>query len=258
MPMQQMIEILRFGSSIPGHYWGCCAADIIQCFNVDPAGPAAIEITSGDGGSPILSKEGKPQFFGKTNEEVFLQRLRRGTFGSGDMPNHAFFAIMTESQVNGTNGKKWLAILKREGFEFVRTVCNSVYSGPSVLSKAKVSKTVGNNKNHIFALFRNIGNGAVGDPYQPPKAWSDMDEVAPELWSRIKDDTHDIANKQREAQLELWKNLPPYTTYTQEELEKEGHTNIMLSGRRGGALAKKAPALKNKAPAKVSKPFAKA
>ena len=86
MPAQRQVEFLRFGSSIPGAYWGCCAMDIIQCFSTDPEAPASIELVSGDGGNPFM-KNGKTMFLGKTNKDVFLQRLRIGTFSTENMPN---------------------------------------------------------------------------------------------------------------------------------------------------------------------------
>jgi hypothetical protein len=133
------VEFLRFGSSIPGSYWGCCACCIIQNFTVEPDGPASIELVEGDGGTPL------GRFAGKTYHEVFRQRLRYGTFSAKDMPNHAFIAILSKTQLGSAIGKKWLAILKAEGFEFLRTVNNSVW----------------NVENYIFILVRNVGPNAV-------------------------------------------------------------------------------------------------
>ena len=43
------MEFLRFGSSIPGSYWGCCAFDIIQNFGAyDPDDPLSIEMVDGE------------------------------------------------------------------------------------------------------------------------------------------------------------------------------------------------------------------
>ena len=141
------MECLRFGSTIPGGYWGCCAADILQNFKVDPDAKASIELVNGDGG------ESMQKFLGMTYKEIFLSRLRIGTFSTRDMPNHAFFVMLSATQLQpGSYGHKWLAILKENGFEFVRTVNNSVW----------------NIDNYVFALFRNTGPNAVKDQFTPP------------------------------------------------------------------------------------------
>lgn len=164
------MEFLRFGSSIPGSYWGCCCVDIIQNFKVDPDAKASIQCVSGDSGTPMGDK-----FFGPTYRDIFWQRLRIGTFADRDMPNHAFLAVLTESQVNGGVGQKWLKILHEAGFEFLRTIDNSVYTGADLL--ADPAKPTGHShKNHLFGLFRNIGKGAVPDPFAPPAAWTSLGE----------------------------------------------------------------------------------
>src|SRR6185369_2015183 len=144
-----MMEVLRFGSTIPGGYWGCCAADIIQNCKVDPDAPASISIVNGDGG------EFMQKFLGKTYREIFESRLRIGTFSTRDMPNHAFFVILEKAQISSGYGQKWLAILKEHGFEFIRAVNNSVW----------------NKDNYVFALFRNNGPNALADQFTPPPGW---------------------------------------------------------------------------------------
>lgn len=168
------MEFLRFGSSIPGSYWGCCACCIIQNFKVDPDEKASIELVSGDGGGTL----GK--FAGPTWRDIFEQRLRIGTFSSTDMPNHAFFAILTQWQITSEIGNKWLVILREHGFEFIRTVNNSVYSGASLANAPAAS--VNNNDNHIFGLFRNIGKNSLKDPFTPPKEWTSLPKVKTEQW----------------------------------------------------------------------------
>src|SRR3546814_3229716 len=123
------MEFLRFGSSIPGSYWGCCAVDIIQDFKQPPDGKASIQVVDGDGGNPLRGK-----FFGPTWKDIFLQRLRIGTFADRNMPNHGFLAILTDWQIKSKPGSDWLKILKEQGFEFIRTVDNSVYSGGITLT----------------------------------------------------------------------------------------------------------------------------
>lgn len=247
------MEFLRFGSSIPGTYWGCCAADIIQNFNVSPDDKSSIQIVNGDQGIPVLKNQ-KSQFAGPTYRDIFLQRLRYGTFSTTDMPNHAFFAILTRNQLNTANGKAWLAILKENGFEFIRTVVNSVYSGnnllesePAAASEAKVcdcsdpddcccdDDDEGGYENYVFALFRNIGEGAIRDPFTPPKEWTDLPSVVPEAWEYIvagaSNTLPQLATAQRAAQRAIWDKIGPAKFMTEEEVVAAG-APVMLAGLR--------------------------
>lgn len=217
------MEFLRFGSSIPGGYWGCCACCIIQNFKFDPDAKAAIQIVGGDGGQAIGDK-----FVGPTYRDIFWQRIRFGTFSDRDMPNHAFFAILTEQQIKGTYGKQWLAILKEAGFEFIRTVCNSVYAGATVVSKG--GQFSDSRQNYIFGLIRNVGSGAIADPYTPPKEWTDMASVVPEAWEHI-GDPKQLSIDSQTAQLKCWKALPKAKWLTRAEAEKLGVT-VTLAGQR--------------------------
>jgi hypothetical protein len=162
------MEFLRFGSRIAGAYHGCCAIDIIQNLSVDPDAKASIQLVCGDTGT-ALGKGDK--YFGPTYKDIFVNRLRTGTFGSCDMPNHIFLVAMTGDQITTTNGKKWLAILKENGFEFVRATDNSVYSGSNLNRNGRYRPPV-----YLFGLFRNIGQSALPDPFTPPKAWTSLPE----------------------------------------------------------------------------------
>lgn len=216
------MEFLRFGSSIPGTYWGCCAADIIQNFDHDPDTPASIQVVSGDGGGPIL-KNGKEMFLGKTYRDIFLNRIRIGTFSQNDMPNHAFFAIITESQCYSEAGKKWLKLLKDEGFEFIRAVDNSVYTG-SVLNAKKNS-----HPNYIFGLFRNISGGKIDNQFKPPSAWTDLESRIPEVATELTaNQQHVIQEQQAIYHTEVWKSRET-VIYTEDEL---GDTPVWLAGLR--------------------------
>jgi hypothetical protein len=210
------MEFLRFGSSIPGSYWGCCACCIIQNFKVDPDEKASIQLVSGDGGGPIL-KGREMLFAGPTWRDIFWQRIRSGTFDSRDMPNHAFFAILTDWQVNSGIGKKWMEILKEAGFEFVRAVANSVHTGQSLAQP----KGEGSNLNYIFALYRNIGSGAPADPFTPPKAWQDLPSVTPEAWQFVQD-PKEFAKSQAAAQREVWDKIGPAKFLTESEVVAAG------------------------------------
>lgn len=211
-----MPEFLRFGSSIPGGYWGCCAADIIQNFKQDPDDKASIELVSGDGGGSL----GK--FAGPTWRDIFWQRLRYGTFGAGDMPNHAFFAILSRSQLSSDIGKKWLAILHDAGFEFVRTVNNSVW----------------NVDNYIFMLVRNVGPNAKDDQFTPPKEWLDLGkspvpQPAVDMFKWLEGDmspgTYTTAIQK--AQTPLYETLPKNKFLTEKEVEAAG-APVIYAGKR--------------------------
>ncbi len=228
------MEFLRFGSSIPGSYWGCCAVCIIQNFKVDPDDQAAIQLVSGDGGTPLM--KGKEFLFsGPTWHDIFKQRIRIGTFSNREMPNHAFFAVLTASQIAGGVGAKWLKILKEEGFEFLRTIDNSVYTGDNILTEAQkgTSGSISSHPNYIFALFRNIGNGAIKNRFTPPKEWTNLDPVTPETWERIAE-ADQLALAQQSQQLEHWKKSEAPVFLTEKELEDKGLTDhhIWYAGER--------------------------
>lgn len=182
------MEFLRFGSSIPGEYWGCCAADIIQNFNQHPDTKASIQLVDGDAGAAITVNR-ELAFAGPTLRDIFETRIRIGTFGTRDMPNHAFFAILNSSQCTSAIGKAWLDIMKQHGFEYLRTVNNSVW----------------NVNNHIFALIRNVGPNAVKDLFTPPAAWTALETVVPEPWSLV-GDTVKLTSEISKAQSKAWGN----------------------------------------------------
>ncbi len=213
------MEFRRFGSIISGTYWGCCAICIIQNFNVDPDAAASMQQVHGDSGSPVGSPT---KYAGKTYREMFETLIRTGTFSTRDMPNHAFLASLTSSQCNNPNGKKWLEILKANGFEFIRAVNNSVGSG-SDLNPDPVKRT-GGGAVYIFGLFRNIGVGALKNPFEPPKAWSDLPTVSPEANEFIQAFGSDIElfnNEQAIAQRKIW-DAGKTKFYTEAELRAAG------------------------------------
>lgn len=203
------MEFLRFGSSIPGSYWGCCAADIIQNFKQDPDAKASIELVGGDGNQSL----GK--FAGPTWRDIFWQRLRYGTFSNADMPNHVFFAMLEKSQINTKPGSDWLKILHEAGFEFARTVNNSVW----------------NKDNYVFMLARNVGPNAVKDQFTPPPAWTALGKSpVTEPWTLLPDPaklTAEIASQQAP----LYKALPSGKSMTEKEVEESG-APVIYAGRR--------------------------
>ncbi len=221
------MEFNRFGSTIPSSYWGCCACDIIQNFKVDPDAKASIELVSGDGGGSL----GK--YAGPTYRDIFWQRIRFGTFDSRDMPNHAFIAILTDSQISGGVGQKWLAILKEAGFEYIRSVSNSVYQGATLLGANAPSD---GSRNHIFMLVRNIGTGAIKDQFTPPAAWTNLPSVVPEAWQQFADkDTVALTKEIRERQTANWnsqKALAKPLLTEAEAIAKSGEDATFLMGLR--------------------------
>lgn len=237
------MEFLRFGSRIPGAYrWGCCAVCIIQNFSQDPDAPASVQLVSGDSGMPILTEDGEEAFLGYTNREIFLQRLRIGTFSSDDMPNHVFLAVMTADQLSWANGKarKWLQILKENGFEFIRATDNSVYTGHRL--QREIDNTdedelfyaddtdQESHVNYIFGLFRNIGCGRISDPFEPPQAWKDLDSGITDVSQHLSSETRQTLEKERyDLHLSHWDKIGPTTKLTRAQLQ-EKNVPVTLAG----------------------------
>jgi hypothetical protein len=220
------MEFRRFGSNITGSYWGCCAICIIQNFKVDPDSPASIQMVHGDSGASIGGK-----YAGKTYREMFSTLIRTGTFNTNDMPNHIFLASLTQSQLRGDIGRKWLAILKENGFEFIRASDNSVSSGPNLNDG---DRTGSHNPVYLFGLFRNIGSRAIANPFLPPKEWTDLASVIPEATmalNKFEESCVELANEQAIAHRKLW-DASSTKFYTRDELEKEG-VPVILSGGMG-------------------------
>jgi len=197
---------------------------------------------SGDGANPVMNNKGETLFAGPTYKDIFLQRLRYGTFDNRDMPNHGFLVVLTEHQIKSGYGNKWLAILKEQGFEFIRAVDNSVYSGKSTFDEERepedddeedISETSGGsiNKNYLFGLFRNVGYSYVDNPFRPPNEWIDLPDVVPELYDLICNVSREMSEEQRQAQLPLFKALPKGKFYTEKELD-ELKVPVTLAGKR--------------------------
>lgn len=242
------MEFLRFGSSIPGSYWGTCSVCIIQNFKTDPDTAASIEIVSGDGGNPVI-RNSEAAFLGKTYKEIFFQRLRIGTFGADDMPNHAFLAILTQEQIDTFVGMKWLALLKESGFEFIRTVDNSVYSGDQLYKDMPENYDDSDDSddyyeeagephpNYIFGLFRNIGAGRISDPFQPPQEWLYLEGGVSEVYTHLNDPSHgenltiDLQRSRDTLHLSQWDKTGPVTFLKRQELVDAG-VPVILAGLR--------------------------
>lgn len=212
------MEFLRFGSSIPGTYWGCCAVDIIQNFKVDPDEKSSIQLVSGDSGVALGDK-----FAGPTYRDIFKQRIRIGTFSDREMPCHIFLAVMTSDQISGGHGAKWLKILREEGFEFIRATANSVYVSNS-------------RPNYLFGLFRNIGGHKLDNPFLPPKAWTDLDSPFPagrEPYQILNAavDTDELAKELSAMQQAHWDAAGPPTFLTRKQVEEAG-APVILAGQR--------------------------
>lgn len=218
------MEFVRFGGTIPGEYHGCCAVDVIQNFQQDPDTPASIQLVDGDGGYG-LTKDGELAFLGPTLRDIFWNRLRISTFGLSDHPNKAFLAVLEESQLHHDPGRKWLALLKEAGFEFIRRIDNSVYTGSKLGGKGSP------HTNYLFGLFRNIGNGHIKNPFEPPKAWTDLPYVIPEVFDYIRDEGVGIGDTQREIHRQIWDAHGPTKILTLSEVEKSDAPVIMAGMR---------------------------
>lgn len=173
------LECLRLGSRKGGAGMGCCAVDVFQNFNHDPDSKAGSEgfvgIENGDTNTKIMDLTANEQLgYGPTNKDVFLGYLRSGTFNQHDKMDKTFFAVLTKEQCNSSTGKKWLKILKENGFEFVRAVNNSVYNGGSKPRAKDAAPTGHAHVNYIFGLFRNISESGVKDPFAPPAGWDKL------------------------------------------------------------------------------------
>lgn len=219
------MEVRRFGSNITGTYWGCCACCIMQNFNHDPDSKASTQLVHGDSGTAMV-RNGENVYFGPTYRDIFLNRLRVGTFSDREMPNHAFLAILTASQVLSPTGQKWLKLMKENGFEFIRSFDNSVYTGADP-AQSSASPHI----NYLFGLFRNIGQSAVPDPMLPPAYWAQLPPAA--------------------AQHEIW-NAGQTTYMTAGQLIEAG-APVMKSGTQGKKPEDIAATIKAKAEPKAKK-----
>lgn len=246
------MEFLRFGSSIPGNYWGCCAVCIIQDMKQDPDEPASIELVGGDGGQPIVNKGGEALFAGPTYRDIFWQRLRYGTHLNRDMPNHTFLAVLTGNQIRGVVGAKWMALLKEAGFEFIRTMDNSVYTGQGLYGGGSSSS----HPNYLFGLFRNVGSGSIANPFTPPPEWTSLPKAVPEAWECFDNEkVATLPDTQREAQLPLYEALPKGVFFTEKEL-RERKVPVWSAGRRSPDPQRIKPE-ETKDKTKASNPFGK-
>jgi hypothetical protein len=71
-------------------------------------------------------------------------------------------------------------------------------------------------------LFRNVGSGAIKDPYTPPKAWSDLKQVVPETWQHYDFKGVDFNKQVQEAQLPVYNALPKNEFLSEKKLETLG------------------------------------
>lgn len=204
-----IIECHRLGALRGGYNWGCCAIEIFQNFGSDPDAPGIAALWTGDSPDrPVCEDNEQPLYLGPTNRDIFLGRLRIGTFGKREQPNHIFLAAISNSQMGQTNTKKWLKILKEEGFIFLGGCSNSVYSGATISSDPNV-KAQNQSPVYLFSLFRNIGAQRLEDPFAPPKAWADLPEPTTtqlERWLNGKT-TFYTPNKEELEQVHAYENM---------------------------------------------------
>lgn len=164
------IECLRFGARRGGDGIGCCAVDVIQGFGNPPDAICPQKpFYDGDSWAPVFYSGTSRQLCvggeNITNEQAFLAYLTHGSFTSEPEPDHAFIAILAKEQCEeSSSGKKWLAILKREGFEWVGCTSNSVYGEC--------------HPNHIFMLIRSththMEDSEIESLKRPPQIWDEL------------------------------------------------------------------------------------
>lgn len=162
------IECLRLGARRGGDGIGCCAIDVFQGFSHPPSAERPdVLFRQGDSRQPVIDySTGKAAFITGTNEDHFLSYLKHGTMDTEAQPDHAFFAVLTDEQINHSTGREWLKILKREGFVWVGATSNSVYSEY--------------HPNHIFMLIRSTMEHMEDDEImalaEPPQYWQELEE----------------------------------------------------------------------------------
>lgn len=178
------IECVRFAGRHQPEGIGCCAIDEFQGFINDPDQAAHVPLRHGDTLTSLLSGNGKKVYLGPTNRDIFEAYLRIGTFSLEETPNRMFLASLTQEQCGTEIGKKWLTILKENGFEFIRAVDNSVYSGEEVSREQEDEGT----PVYLFGLFRNIGTTRLSDPFAPPEYWKELPEPEDDftIWEKGK------------------------------------------------------------------------
>jgi hypothetical protein len=165
------IECLRLGARRGGEGIGCCAMDVIQGFNNDPDKICPQQpFFNGDSWAPEFYLGSDMQLCvggdGITNEMAFMSHITHGSFSPDTeiAADHAFVAVLTDDQCNSSIGKKWLAILKREGFEWKGCTSNSVYGEY--------------HPNHIFMLIRSTHNNMEDSEIEslrlPPPIWEKL------------------------------------------------------------------------------------
>lgn len=158
------IECLRFGARRGGTGIGCCAVDVFQGFkNAPDAHCPPIPFFDGDSWTPLEYGDGQLALTG-TNADVFRAYLTHGSFTNDPAPDHAFIAILTDSQCESEVGKQWLTILREEGFKWVGATSNSVYCEY--------------HPNHIFLLVRStreyMDDEEIAWLAEPPAFWGSL------------------------------------------------------------------------------------
>lgn len=140
--------------------------------------------------------------------------------------------MLTESQIGYGNGLAWLKVLKENGFEFIRAVDNSVYSGESLSGEDYYDEDCGSSINYLFGLFRNIGTGKIANPFQPPHAWTELEGGVQELGRTLSSgQATDLQESRDELHLKRWNEIGPVKFYRKEQLKEDG-VPITMAGRR--------------------------
>lgn len=151
----------------------CCGASIITSFSSRPEAAFSYKRKVGgsgfdsyekdENGRPIVEKTHGEQFVEDSNSATFSsQRYPAGTIQSKD---RAWMLIISDAQLRLPSGPAWLALFKKEGYEFVRAWRNSYH---------------GNGPGSILYLFVKVSNKSGAEPdldhLKPPKGWDNLEK----------------------------------------------------------------------------------
>ena len=144
------IEAVRFGARLGRIGIGCCGLDLIQGFSHSPEDETTFPLRYGDEDTPIFQDtcdgDGGVMAITGTNIEVLKALLTLGTHDQEPKEARSFLVTLNNDQICSEEGRKWLAILKGLGFEYLRSFENGVYGADSWV--------------YLFGYFRAYEGGA--------------------------------------------------------------------------------------------------
>jgi hypothetical protein len=139
----------------------CCGASVVTGFSSNPKDVVTFKMERKSVDDPfygrtsqmayVLDKDGN-RIVEQTVLDKFKADLARF---NRTHPDRLYTCVLNSAQYN-RNKKEWPRVLKKLGFEHVRTWNNS-----------------GHGKSHcrLFVLVTNVSGSKVKDPYKPPEGW---------------------------------------------------------------------------------------